>query len=221
MCWKTRNNRVIFTVRKSGTSNFLHCGSQWAKHLVESSFSGAGALLDSSSSCRLVIAGRSDLCSGRKKRLTCSSVLKAFTKTTASENVTRKLHVFIVVLSACLKNKHNNKKISMKYCSSASFPRLRIQCCLSDLLYRYEINYARFCINFAYSTAFVVSWLPLIRDKTLSWQPQLRTYSYRSTIAKKAPKNKIRFEGNIISFLSVSPVNNQFSNCLISSWNLC
>lgn len=94
--------RKIFTVRKSGTSNFLQSGSQWAKHLVESSLSGAGALFDSSSSCRLIFAGRSGLCSGRKKRLTCSSVLNAFTKTMASEKVARKLHVFIVVWSACL-----------------------------------------------------------------------------------------------------------------------
>ena len=59
---KKRNSRKeIFTVRKSGTSNFLQSGSQWAKHLVESSLSGAGALLDSSSSWRLITAGRSGL----------------------------------------------------------------------------------------------------------------------------------------------------------------
>lgn len=123
----------LFTVRKSGTCNFLHSGSHLAKHLVESSLSEAGILLDSSSSCKLVIAGRRGLCSGRKKRLTCSSVLNAFTKTMASESVTRKLQVFIVVWSACLKNKH--KKYPMTYCSSASFRQLRLQCYLGDLLY--------------------------------------------------------------------------------------
>lgn len=147
---------MIFTSRKPGTSSLGHCGSQWAKHLVDSSFCGAaGALTDSSwRSCKLVIAGRSDLCSGRKKRLTCSSVRKAFTKTMASERVTRKLHVFMMVFY-CLLVWKISTKISMKYCLSGSFPRLRKQLCLSDLLYRYRMTSTVFCIiQPAYSTAF-------------------------------------------------------------------
>lgn len=93
----------IFTVKCGGTSTFLHSGSQCAKHLVESSFCGTFKA-GSSCSCKLVTSGRRSLCSGRKKRLTCSSVLKAFAKTKANERVTRKLYIFV----SKLQDKHES-----------------------------------------------------------------------------------------------------------------
>lgn len=91
-----KHSWVIFTFKKSGTSTLSHCGSQCAKHFVDSSFWGTNA--GSSCSCKLVTSGRRDLCSGRKKRFTCSSVLKAFTNTMARERVTRKLNAFMLWL---------------------------------------------------------------------------------------------------------------------------
>lgn len=89
--------RMIFTVKYSGTFSFLHEGSHTGKHFVESSFCGTD---DSSSSCSVDVSGRYILCSGRKKRLTCSWVLKAFASTTVRERATRKLQIFIAVFSA-------------------------------------------------------------------------------------------------------------------------
>lgn len=93
----------IFTVKYGGTFTLSHCGSQCAKHLVESSFCGTFKA-GSSCSCKLVTSGSKSLCSGRKKLLTCSSVLKAFAKTMASERVTRKLYIFV----SRLQDKHES-----------------------------------------------------------------------------------------------------------------
>ena len=49
----------------------------------------------SSRNSKLVVSGNNALCSGRKNLLTCSSVLKAFTKARERERVTRHIHVFI------------------------------------------------------------------------------------------------------------------------------
>ena len=49
----------------------------------------------SSRNSKLVVSGNNALCSGRKNLLTCSSVVKAFTKARARERVTRHEHVFI------------------------------------------------------------------------------------------------------------------------------
>ena len=92
----------FLTVKKSGTSNFWHSGSQWARHWVESSFCGTRATLFSSSIWKLVKSGRSALCSGRKKRFTRSSVLNPFTMAIARVKLTKKLQVFMALLSVCL-----------------------------------------------------------------------------------------------------------------------
>ena len=84
----------IFTVKYGGTLTLPHCGSHCAKHLVESTFCGTFKA-GSSCSCKLVTSGRRSLCSGRKKLLTCSSVLKAFAKTMVSERVRRKLYILV------------------------------------------------------------------------------------------------------------------------------
>ena len=49
----------------------------------------------SSRNSKLVVSGNNALWSGRKNLLTCSSVLKAFTKARARKRVTRHEHVFI------------------------------------------------------------------------------------------------------------------------------
>ena len=49
----------------------------------------------SSRNSKLVVSGNNALWSGRKNLLTCSSVVKAFTKARARERVTRHIHVFI------------------------------------------------------------------------------------------------------------------------------
>ena len=164
---KKRNSRKeIFTVRKSGTSNFLQSGSQWAKHLVESSLSGAGALLDSSSSWRLITAGRSGLCSGRKKRLTCSSVLNAFTKTMENEKITRKLHVLILVWYPCLKNLHKNYPNGvLLFCK---LPFTEIAMLFKRSFIPLQDKLCTLLNWFEYSTSFVLSGFPLTRDMTLS-----------------------------------------------------
>ena len=98
----------IFTVKYCGTLTLSHCGSQCAKHFVESSFCGTFKA-GSSRSCKLVTSGRRSLCSGRKKLLTCSSVLKAFAKTMVSESVTRKLYIFV----SKLQDKHETSTKSL------------------------------------------------------------------------------------------------------------
>ena len=49
----------------------------------------------SSRNSKLVVSGNNAVWSGRKNLLTCSSVMKAFTKARARERVTRHIHVFI------------------------------------------------------------------------------------------------------------------------------
>ena len=49
----------------------------------------------SSRNSKLVVSGNNALWSGRKNLLTRFSVVKAFTKATARERVTRHIHVFI------------------------------------------------------------------------------------------------------------------------------
>lgn len=59
---------------------------------------------------------------------------------------------------------------------------------------------------FEYSTSFVMSGFPLIGDMTLSWQPQLRTYTYCSTIVKKGSKkqDKIRRQYKVVFIRLIS-----------------
>ena len=63
--------------------------------IVDSSFWEDVKRAGSSRNSKLVVSGNNALCSGRKNLLTCSSVLKAFTKARAGERVTRHIHVFI------------------------------------------------------------------------------------------------------------------------------
>lgn len=93
----------IFTVKYGCTFTLPHFGSHCAKHLVESLCCGTFKA-GSSCSCKLLTSGSKSLCSGRKKLLTCSSVLKAFAKTMASERVTRKLYIFV----SRLQDKHGS-----------------------------------------------------------------------------------------------------------------
>lgn len=125
---------MIFTVKYSGTFSFLHEGSHTDKHFVESSFCGTD---DSSSSCSVDVSGRYILCSGRKKRLTCSWVLKAFASTTVREKATRKLQIFIAVhvFSASFLQKQTWKINDLSQNYSKAFPRLKVQSCVTYLLY--------------------------------------------------------------------------------------
>ena len=63
--------------------------------IVDSSFWEDVKRAGSSRNSKLVVSGNNALCSGRKNLLTCSSVVKAFTKARARERVTRHEHVFI------------------------------------------------------------------------------------------------------------------------------
>ena len=113
----------------------------------------------------------------------------------ASDKVTRKLHVLIVIWLACFKI--STKVPRMKFCSSATLMQLRLQRYLSDLLYRNEINYALFWID--------LRWFDLIRqwvsadtwhDVVIATLPK-GLHTNRSKTEEKAPRNKIGFEGNI------------------------
>lgn len=152
----------IFTVKYGGTLTSPHCGSQCAKHLVESSFCGTFKA-GSSCSCKLVTSGRRSLCSGRKKLLTCSSVLKAFAKTMVSERVRRKLYILV----SKLQDKYEN---SIKSFLPREFLPTECGAVVKAIFYITKQELSKFfcdamhChINYVFN-CIVTEWAQLIRD---------------------------------------------------------
>ena len=139
-----------------------HFGSQSAKHLVESSFCGTFKA-GSSCNCKLVTSGRRSLCSGRKKLLTCSSVLKAFARTMVSERVIRKLYIFVSKLQDKRENSMKSlllRELSPSECGAV----VKVIFYITKQELRKFFCYAMHChINYVFN-CIVTEWAQLIRD---------------------------------------------------------